>query len=299
MIISGLPDISISQIQAFLSVAEHQSFSKASVELNIEQSTISKRISQLEQTLNLQLFRRDNRPILLTPIGELLLNRWKHLLAEYEASLNAAHNIQHQKSKRLLVCTVDSINAVHSMPLMRTRMQEAHPGLMLLFEYISFSQWRSKLLDGEIDLVLTVLFESTSLSDDFDWAQVSSCPKSVCMLKSNPLSRLDSITFDDLIDQSFLLVSPSDSPAYAGYVQQLCRSHGFEPKISRYIHNAHGLFSSMQGDDEVIICDKYFRDFENPMVKCFDLPDTLSGMIAVWKKSNQNPYIQSFVNKIQ
>jgi DNA-binding transcriptional LysR family regulator len=295
---NSLPDISISQIQAFIAVAEHRSFSKASLILNIEQSTLSKRISQLEQTLDLQLFRRDFRPIDLTTIGKQLFNSWKQLLAEYETTISEAYHSKLQISKKLLVCTVDSINAVHSMPLMRTRMQESHPGLTLQFEYIPFSQWRSKLLAGDIDLVLTVLFESTFLSGEFEWAQVSVCPKSVCMLKSNPLSSLDSITFEDLSDQSFLLVSPSESPAYEGYVLHLCRSHGFEPKISRYINNSHGLFSSMQNDDEVIICDRYFRDFANPMVKCFDLPDTLSGMIAVWKKGNHNPYIKSFVEKL-
>jgi DNA-binding transcriptional LysR family regulator len=299
MTISSLPDISVSQIQAFIAVAEHRSFSRASLVLNIEQSTLSKRISLLEQSLDLQLFRRDFRPIDLTPIGKELFGKWKQLLTEYETTINEAYHSKQQISKRLLVCTVDSISAVHSMPLMRTRMKETHPGLTLQFEYISFSQWRSKLLDGEIDLVLTVLFESTTLSGDFEWAQVSVCPKSVCMLKTNPLSRLDKITFEDLSDQSFLLVSPSESPAYEGYVLHLCRSHGFEPKISRHINNAHGLFSSMQSDNEVVICDRYFRDFANPLVKSFDLPDTYSGMIAVWKRGNHNPYIKSFVDKIK
>ena len=44
-------DISLRQLEAFIKVAEHRSFSKAGDELFLSQSTISSHVAQLEQSL--------------------------------------------------------------------------------------------------------------------------------------------------------------------------------------------------------------------------------------------------------
>ncbi len=293
---SNESEISIRQMQCFLAVAEQSSFSRAAVQLNMGQSTLSKCVSMLERTLGLQLFRRELRPISLTPAGEVLRQKWSRLVEDYAASLDAAFERAKESSQRLTVGLVDSINTLHFMPMLRKRMLGVHPGLELRFEYSSFSNWRSKLRAGEIDMVLTVLFETENLEQEYISAAVSSCDKSVCMLPGNPLAQRQSICFEDLRRQRFLIISPEESPAYYDYVRKLCQSHGFEPRVSRFVDNTHGLFSALQHDDEVIICDRYFRDYDNPLITKFPLPDVKSGLAAVWKRSNPNRYIDSFVN---
>lgn len=292
-------DVSIYQIKMFLTVAELGSFSKAALAMNVEQSTLSKRIASLEQIMGAQLFERSARPVTLTEEGRSLLLAWKRLVYDFERSVEDVFVLHRERAKRLLVCTVDSINTVHTMPWMRTRMLEQHKDLNLSFEYIPFSQWRDKLASGEIDLVLTVGFEAAHLRDIFCCETIVKLPKSVCMLKTNPLSRKPSVTFDDLKNQSFILVSPLESPAYADFVKQLCLEHGFEPRVSKYISNAHGLFSSLQYNDEVVICDRLFRDFDNPLMKHFDLPGAESGLLAVWNKYSTNPYLRSFIETLK
>ena len=216
-------------------------------------------------------------------------------MEDYAASLDAAFERNHESTHRLVVGLVDSINTLHFMPMLRKRMLEAYPGLELRFEYTSFNNWRSKLRTGEIDMVLTILFETQTLEPDYTQAQVSSCDKNVCMLPSNPLAQKQAIRFEDLQQQRFLIISPDESPAYYDYVRKLCLSHGFEPQVARFVGNTHGLFSALQSDDEVIICDRYFRDYNNPLITKFPLPDVRSGLVGVWKKNNPNRYIDSFV----
>lgn len=50
-------DVSLLQIQVFLAVAEQHSFSKAAEQVNLEQSTVSRRIGVLERELGVWLFR--------------------------------------------------------------------------------------------------------------------------------------------------------------------------------------------------------------------------------------------------
>ena len=87
-------DVSLLQIQVFLAVAEQHSFSKAAEQVNLEQSTVSRRIGVLERELGVRLFRREERPVGLTEAGELLYSRWRPLLAAFEQYVQVLERFQ-------------------------------------------------------------------------------------------------------------------------------------------------------------------------------------------------------------
>ena len=69
------------QIEAFVNVVKHKSFSKAADATFLTQPTISAHISALEKELGVKLISRTNRLLSLTPAGELLLKEGRELLA--------------------------------------------------------------------------------------------------------------------------------------------------------------------------------------------------------------------------
>ncbi len=62
------------QLEAFINVAKHKSFSKAANCVFLSQPAVSSHISTLERELNVQLFDRTSKEVLLTPAGESFLN---------------------------------------------------------------------------------------------------------------------------------------------------------------------------------------------------------------------------------
>jgi DNA-binding transcriptional LysR family regulator len=62
------------QIETFLSVAKHKSFSRAANIIFLSQPTISAQISALEKELNVQLFDRTSKEVTLTSYGETFLD---------------------------------------------------------------------------------------------------------------------------------------------------------------------------------------------------------------------------------
>ncbi|MFC3215710.1 LysR family transcriptional regulator [Novosphingobium panipatense] len=60
------------QLRAFVSVAEHASFSRAAEQLGITPSSLSQTIRNLEERLSLRLFNRTTRSVALTPAGDAL-----------------------------------------------------------------------------------------------------------------------------------------------------------------------------------------------------------------------------------
>ena len=66
----------------FLAVAECGSFTEAAKRLFVSHSTTSRAVSALERELDVTLFRRHSRSVILTPAGEVLVKRAEALLKQ-------------------------------------------------------------------------------------------------------------------------------------------------------------------------------------------------------------------------
>jgi DNA-binding transcriptional LysR family regulator len=69
-----MPNNDLNQIRIFVAVAQLRSFTKAAESLNIEKSTVSSKISQLEQSLNIRLLQRTTRKVSMSEAGEQYLS---------------------------------------------------------------------------------------------------------------------------------------------------------------------------------------------------------------------------------
>ena len=85
-----MAQINIKQLEAFVQVADQQSFRLAASVLSTTQPNISSRISALEQQLGVKLMERGAGQVLLTPIGERLLAKARLVLRQMEEFLLAA-----------------------------------------------------------------------------------------------------------------------------------------------------------------------------------------------------------------
>lgn len=77
------------KLRIFHAVAVAQSLTKASEALNIGQSAISRHISALESSLQVALFHRHARGLMLTEQGEILLKAVNSILSQLTAAENA------------------------------------------------------------------------------------------------------------------------------------------------------------------------------------------------------------------
>jgi DNA-binding transcriptional LysR family regulator len=74
----------ISQLRAFVAIAEHRSFRGAANLLNLSQPALSGQIRELEQTVRISLFHRTTRSVQLTADGEKFLIRVRRALDELD-----------------------------------------------------------------------------------------------------------------------------------------------------------------------------------------------------------------------
>ncbi len=86
----------------FAQVVEAGSFSQAAERAGLPKSTLSRRISQLENTLGERLLVRTTRRLTLTDFGASLLEHARRLLAETEAAAAFASARQVCRSARVI-----------------------------------------------------------------------------------------------------------------------------------------------------------------------------------------------------
>ncbi|URN90282.1 MAG: LysR substrate-binding domain-containing protein [Pseudomonas protegens] len=77
---------SIMALQCFEASARHLSFTRASEELHLTQSAVSKQVAQLEEMLRNHLFHRVRRRLQLTSAGELYLTEVDKILTQIDMS---------------------------------------------------------------------------------------------------------------------------------------------------------------------------------------------------------------------
>ena len=75
------------QLQAFLAVARHRSFSGAARELGVSRSAVSQSVRQLEEQLRVVLLARTTRSVSLTDAGRRLVDSSGPLLGQLSAAL--------------------------------------------------------------------------------------------------------------------------------------------------------------------------------------------------------------------
>ncbi len=106
-----------SKVRSFLVAAEEGSFSAAARALNIAQPTLGRQIEALEQELNVTLFERDGRGIVLTPSGVELLQYARQMGDAAGAFSLAAHGQSSAIEGRVSIAAAEMFAATQLPPI--------------------------------------------------------------------------------------------------------------------------------------------------------------------------------------
>lgn len=152
--------VDLANLAAFVAVAEHGGFSAAAEQLHLTQPAVSKRIAQLEASLDARLFDRLGRQVSLTEAGRMLLPRARQLLAEADAARQAVRELGEGVGGVLRFATSHHIG-LHRLPPLLRRFAAKHPQVALDIHFMDSEQAWQDVLQGRIELALTTLGPAT------------------------------------------------------------------------------------------------------------------------------------------
>lgn len=222
-------------LRAFVAVAEELHFGRAARRLHISQPPLSTQIRKLEQELQASLFDRTNRRVALTPAGEALLGRARHILAESErAALEVKRAASGESGVLTLAYTATAAHEV--LPQLLPRFLALHPQLRLeLLEMRSASQPEAICAGrAELGLVCAPLETPVQLqlqAQDLIVRRLVRERLVVALPSGHPLARRAVVRACELDGQPYVGVRPDIEPGWAHAALRALRSAGAVPAL--------------------------------------------------------------------
>ena len=196
----------IQNIRAFLMAAETTSFSRAAEKLFITQPAISKRIANLEESLDCKLFDRLGKTVQLTQAGLALLPSYQRVMAEINESKRIISNLRTHVSGHMKFGTSHHIG-LHRLPPILRKYTQQYPEVELDIQFMDSEQAAALILKGSIELALITLPDEIEhpLTTIPVWTDVMSC----VVAKDHPLAKIKNVSVKQLSEHGVLLQSQS------------------------------------------------------------------------------------------
>jgi len=128
--------MNLDDLRFFVRVVEANSFTAAAERLGTQKSTLSRRISQLEDSLGIRLLQRTTRKLSLTPDGEELYERCRPLIEELENARHLLSAAQPEPQGRLKI-TMPTELALAMLDDILASFLEQYPRIQLEVELTS------------------------------------------------------------------------------------------------------------------------------------------------------------------
>jgi len=162
----------MNDLQAFLAVAQQQSFTKAAAILRVTPSALSHTIRALEERLGVRLLTRTTRNVSMTEAGVRLSQSISPLFEQINAELEALSELRDKpKGTIRLTCTDDQIQ-LHLRPMLANFLRD-YPEIQLeLYVDYGFTNLVEERFDAGIRLGESISKDMIALRIGPDWRLV-------------------------------------------------------------------------------------------------------------------------------
>jgi len=151
------------QLESFLWVAELQSFTRAARQLYLSQPAVSFQIKALEDDLEVMLFKRGDKKMILTDAGQLLYRETKQMFRHYQKIKAGLDDLKGLKTGHLIV-GAGTIPGEYILPLLIGDFKKKYPGIQITLKVSGSGQVERWVREREIDLGITgVLVEGQEI----------------------------------------------------------------------------------------------------------------------------------------
>ena len=199
--------ITLRQMQAFVQVAHHGSFTRAAADLHLTQSATSALVKELEQRLGLLLLDRTTRSVVLTRAGEEFLARAERILADVAHALADTHDLVN-KRRGLVSIAASPLSSSTFLPAAIAAFLAEHPNVRVQLHDILTDAIVSEVRNGVAELGIGTFQRSLG---DVDFVTLFDDRLGVVMRASVPLARKRRLTWRQIAGEPRIALSPSSA----------------------------------------------------------------------------------------
>lgn len=191
------------QLEAFLRVAELQSFTRAARHLYMSQPAVSFQIKALEEELRVSLFQRRDKQVMLTEAGRILYPEAKQMVRQYHGIKASLDDLRGLKTGHLLV-GASTIPGEYLLPVLVGEFCQKYPGMDVSLRVGGSGDIIRLARDREIDLGIT----GTPVAAELVCREWIEDKLVVIVPPKHPWSEMESIQPEQLVNEPIIIREP-------------------------------------------------------------------------------------------
>ncbi|WP_163936066.1 LysR family transcriptional regulator [Paraferrimonas sp. SM1919] len=226
--------LSLEQLEAFVTAVETGSFSAAARKLGKAQSSVSGLINNLEIDTGFELFDRSKRSPTLTKEGLALLNDIKSVTKSHNNLLRRIDNmIEDVETEISFAYDEFALPEAYLLKLLEEFDQEfENTSLLLLCS--SHNQASTLLKQGKVDIALSL--SKDDYPEEFAFKGVAHSHYCTVVSKNHPLAKLNSVSPTDLSQYRHIRVTDSDT-GFRRFDSQLSSKIWYSNSAAMLLHS--------------------------------------------------------------
>lgn len=146
--------MNLKQLEAFVKVAEGESFSKAAKALFLTQPTISAHISALEKELNTRLFVRNTKEVNLSEDGKMLY-KYARQIVDLQEQIQEVFSEDAKKDAKCITIATSTIPGQYLLPDILAKFSEKYPNEQFRIMEMDSAQVVEKVIAHQVDIGFT------------------------------------------------------------------------------------------------------------------------------------------------
>ena len=142
--------MTLQQLEYVVAVAEHRHFLKAAEACRVTQPTLSAMVQKLEEELGVKIFDRRQKPLALTPVGGLVVEQARQMLAQARTLRERIDEAAHSLGGVLRIGVLPTI-APYLIPRCYAQLGAQLPQLELHIAEMKTADIKAALIRGDLD----------------------------------------------------------------------------------------------------------------------------------------------------
>jgi len=211
--------MTLQQYQYILALDSERNFVRAAEKCFVTQPSLTMQVKKLEDELGVKIFDRSKKPLIPTPIGELIIAQARIAVQESNRIKELIKESQNELSGELKIGIIPTL-APYLLPLFAANFENEYPSIRLLVQELQTERIIEKLRKDDLDIGLLVT--------PLDEQGISEMPLFLEPMlgyvgTDHRLSKKKTISLDDLdLDDTWLL---SEGHCLRAQVLNICKAH--------------------------------------------------------------------------
>jgi len=288
------------KLNVFVTVVQYLSFTEAARHLHIAQPSVSHDIADLEKELGARLMTRNKRGVSLTRAGEVFYTEANKILMIALGARQKIEKLAEAESGELRIGFVSEQMAEPLVPFF-CKYRESHPAVNLTFNSYTSIDVSRRIQNNEVDLALGRR-ESLASHNYTEWMLLYQDPFYLAIPKDHPLAGEESVNFEQVKDETILIMSNESNPGFFELVQRFYMMRGIAPLLNATSNDRIAtIMMARIGMGIALLTKQFLNVYSFPDIKLVPLEedDAFHEVGVAWNIMAANPLVEPFIAELR